>query len=365
MDRRLATISMLVALALGSAACSKEDDAAERRAAEAEAAASLPSEPATLPTAESAESLPTADAVGPPATLPVEFTVDAVPVTSVALPPFPFFEDPDGLVNDLQGPKAQRAFDRHWFIAGSAARTEEGKIALAQYNLAFQESGRTYTALEFQRNFQEAIEALGGRKVSAVQFTPDVVQAAGGREAIERNFAGAPPVPDAEHGTYLIRTTDREYWIHVSSGGTVPLMGFVTVLEKQAMQSSLGFLDAAAMKKELDASGRVALYINFDLDKATLRPDAQKVIEEINRLLVADPSLRLSIEGHTDGTGSAERNRELAGARARSVLGALVGLGVDPARLASRGFGPDKPIADNATDAGRAKNRRVELVKIS
>jgi outer membrane protein OmpA-like peptidoglycan-associated protein len=119
------------------------------------------------------------------------------------------------------------------------------------------------------------------------------------------------------------------------------------------------------MKKELDAKGRVALYINFDVDKATLRADAQPIIEEINKLLVADGSLKLSIEGHTDATGSADHNRQLSGARARSVFGALAGLGVDPSRLASKGFGPDKPIADNSTDDGRAKNRRVELVKVN
>jgi outer membrane protein OmpA-like peptidoglycan-associated protein len=117
------------------------------------------------------------------------------------------------------------------------------------------------------------------------------------------------------------------------------------------------------MKKEIDARGRVALYINFDTDKATLRPDAQPVIEEINKLLSADPALKLSIEGHTDNTGAPAHNQQLSTARARSVLGALVGLGVDPARLQSKGFGQDKPLADNATEDGRAKNRRVELVK--
>jgi outer membrane protein OmpA-like peptidoglycan-associated protein len=103
--------------------------------------------------------------------------------------------------------------------------------------------------------------------------------------------------------------------------------------------------------------------VNFDVDKATLRPDAQPVIDEIVALLGGDPALRLGIEGHTDSTGSAERNRELSAARARSVLGALVGAGIDPARLSSAGFGPDRPLADNGSEDGRAKNRRVELVK--
>jgi outer membrane protein OmpA-like peptidoglycan-associated protein len=135
------------------------------------------------------------------------------------------------------------------------------------------------------------------------------------------------------------------------------------VLEREGMKQSLGVLDASAMKKEIDARGRVALYINFDTDKATLRPDAQPTIEEINKLLSADPALKLSIEGHTDNTGAPAHNQQLSTARARSVLGALVGLGVDPARLQSKGFGQDKPLADNATEDGRAKNRRVELVK--
>jgi len=365
---RLGAVGLLAASLL--AGCSKGDDAEERRAAEANVVAQLPSEPATLPMqssseAGSSESLPTASSGGS-TTLPMvaaDFDAGSVPFTSASLPPFPFFKDPEGLENELKGPDAEKSFDRHYFLAGGKAVTQEGRIALAQYNLEYPPSGRKYSMIEFQRNYENAIASLGGRKISTTQFTPEILSAAGGREQVEKFFVGAPPVPEAEHYTYLIRTPEKEYWIHVSAGGTIPLIGFVTVLEKQAMQSSLAFLDAAAMKKALDENGRVALYINFDLDKATLRPDAQPIIEEINKLLSADGSLKLSIEGHTDSTGSADRNRELATARARTVLGALVGLGVDPARLSSKGFGPDKPIADNSTDTGRAKNRRVELVK--
>ena len=130
------------------------------------------------------------------------------------------------------------------------------------------------------------------------------------------------------------------------------------------MEQSLGFLDASQMKEALDRDGRVALHVNFDTDKATLREDAHPVIAEVAKLLGQDPELRLSIEGHTDNTGGAEHNQALSTARARAVLGALVGLGIDPARLQSRGFGQDKPVADNATPEGRAGNRRVELVRL-
>lgn len=373
MSIRSVTLFVIVASVTALAACSNKDDAQERRAAEAAVANQVPAGPATLPVQEAPDSATQSamETAGTPtsgvatmASAGPGFDPASVPVSTATLPPFPFFKDPEGLENDLKGVDAMKPFDRHGFIAGGNFVTQEGRVALFQYNLDNPPSGRRYSQLEFLRNYENAIGALGGQKISTAQFTPEFVTASGGREQIEKYWAAAsPPVIEAEHTTYLLRTADKEYWIHVSAGGIIPLMGFVTVLEKQAMKSSLGFLDAAAMKKELDAKGRVALYINFDTDKATLRPDAQPIIDEINKLLAADPALELSIEGHTDATGGADHNRQLSTARARAVFGALVGLGVDPARLASKGFGPDKPIADNATDDGRAKNRRVELVK--
>jgi hypothetical protein len=324
----------------------------------------------TVDAAPAAATMPSADGatVAGPATMAMvspDFDAASVPTSTASLPPFPFFKDPEGLENDLKGNDALKPFDRHYFIAGAKLLAQEGKVGLFQYNLDNPPSGRPFSLIEFHRNYENAIRALGGQKISNTQFTPELLGTVGGREALEKFWRGAPPVPEAEHYSYLIRTAAKEYWIHVSAGGTVPLIGFVTVLEKQAMQSSLAFLDAAAMKRELDAKGRVALYINFDTDKATLRPDAQPVIEEIHKLLTADESLKLSIEGHTDSTGGADHNRQLSGSRARSVFGALVGLGVDPSRLSSKGYGPDKPLADNSTDDGRAKNRRVELVKVN
>jgi outer membrane protein OmpA-like peptidoglycan-associated protein len=118
------------------------------------------------------------------------------------------------------------------------------------------------------------------------------------------------------------------------------------------------------MKRKLDADGRIALYINFDVDKATLRPDAGPVIAEIVKLLKADPALRLSVDGHTDSTGTAARNRELSLDRAKSVVAVLVARGIDAGRLEAQGFGPDKPLVAETDEASRAKNRRVELVRL-
>lgn len=222
---------------------------------------------------------------------------------------------------------------------------------------------REYSEIEFQRNYVDAIAALGGAEVSRVQYTHQVNAAFGGRATVDKHYHGTCASDGCENHTYLIRQGGKEYWIQVSTGA-IPLHGELVVLEKQALTSKLALLDAAAMKNKLDADGHVALYINFDTDKATLRPDAAPVIDEIAKLLQADASLKLSIDGHTDSTGSAERNRALSKQRAEAVRSALLAKGVAADRLGAQGFGPDKPLADNGSDEGRARNRRVELVRI-
>lgn len=311
--------------------------------------------------ADTTESTTPATETAAPAS--TEFSVESVPISTVALPPFPFFKTPEGLVYAQDEKDSLIGFDRHFFLAGKKLVPVEGKLYNNLMNLTNPDTGRKYSELEFHRNYENAIAALGGQKISTTQFTRKIVDDAGGLALVEKSWRSVAPTSGYEHYSYLIRTPDKEYWIHIATGAFPP-HGYVTVLEKEAMKQSLGFLDASAMKKALDTDGHVALYINFDIDKATLRSDSQPVMDEINKLLTANPDLKLSIEGHTDSTGSADHNRQLSTSRARSVLGALVGLGVDPARLSSKGFGPDKPIADNANESGRAKNRRVELVKI-
>lgn len=83
------------------------------------------------------------------------------------------------------------------------------------------------------------------------------------------------------------------------------------------------------------------------------------------KLLNSHPTLNLAVEGHTDNVGTPDYNRQLSDARARSVVAALAVRGVEGRRLKATGYGQDKPIADNSAENGRAKNRRVELVKMS
>ena len=350
--RALRLLCLPPLFALGLAAC-------DRGGADAPAAA--PAEAAQPAAAPEAAPAAVPAAVAPPAA--AEFDPASVPESTATLPPFPFFKAPEGLKTVFAEQDRNINFDRAHMIAGNRIVAIEGKIVRDQFQLTNPDQ-RQYTSIEFQRNYENAIRDLGGMRISQTQYTGEVVDAFGGREAVDKHYYGTCAGDyGCENHTYLIRQGGKEYWVQVSTGA-IPLHGYVTVLEREGMKQSLGFLDASAMKKAIDTDGRVALYINFDVDKATLRPDSQPVVAEIGKLLGGDPALKISIEGHTDNTGTPAHNNELSSARARSVLGALVGLGIDPARLQSKGFGQDKPLVDNGSEDGRAKNRRVELVKL-
>lgn len=118
------------------------------------------------------------------------------------------------------------------------------------------------------------------------------------------------------------------------------------------------------LEKQLAETGRARIYgIRFALDSAAIQAESTPILSEIVTVLQHDTALRLAIEGHTDASGSAGHNRQLSEQRAASVKAYLVGQGIAAARLTTAGFGPDRPVADNDSELGRARNRRVELVQ--
>ena len=99
----------------------------------------------------------------------------------------------------------------------------------------------------------------------------------------------------------------------------------------------------------------------FDFNKSTLQPASDPVLQQINSLLTKDATLKLEIQGHTDNVGGDAYNQTLSEARGRAVVAWLTQHGVAAGRLTAKGYGKTEPIADNSTDEGRAKNRRVEI----
>ncbi len=136
------------------------------------------------------------------------------------------------------------------------------------------------------------------------------------------------------------------------------------VVESENFQATLEFVDAAAMQSELSTAGSVALYgIQFDHDKASLRPESTATIDEIVKMLTSDAGLTIYVVGHTDDVGALAYNQALSQRRAQTVVDALTAEGIASARLTALGVGPAAPVGSNDTDQGRALNRRVAIVK--
>jgi len=121
---------------------------------------------------------------------------------------------------------------------------------------------------------------------------------------------------------------------------------------------------AEQLTKDLEEFGRARVYgINFDTDSAVIREESKQTLDRIVSVLKNKPDWQMTIEGHTDSTGSAAHNQTLSEKRAQSVRDFLSAAGIDATRLKAAGFGASKPVAGNDTELGRAQNRRVELVR--
>ncbi len=117
---------------------------------------------------------------------------------------------------------------------------------------------------------------------------------------------------------------------------------------------------APAVKKRIVLRG-----VNFDFDKSDIRPESRPVLDEAAETLRENPSIRVSVDGHTDSVGTDSYNQALSQRRANAVYRYLVAAGISPGRMEVKGYGESQPVADNSTETGRAQNRRVELRIIS
>lgn len=161
---------------------------------------------------------------------------------------------------------------------------------------------------------------------------------------------------------YLVPNT-HDKWLQIPVDQTLVR---VDVCEVKAREQRMELISSEKMASEITLNGRIALYgILFDTDSSAIKPESGATLAEIAKLLKSEPALKILVVGHTDTQGSFDYNRKLSQNRAESVVANLVGQGIAKERLFPVGVSFASPVASNASEQGRAKNRRVELVDMA
>jgi OOP family OmpA-OmpF porin len=287
----------------------------------------------------------------------------------------------------------KKPFDETDLIAGAYKDSGAGKLT---YEKTIHVEGaitrvvylfpQDRSALDVMRNYTDAL-----RKANmSIVFSCDKTARGGdGDNNFSRNFPDAKLSMQLEHwdnmgdsNAFIDGTNQSRYVLAKSVGadGTVTYVAvyvdppsdgaggiFVEIAKPAPLQTGQVSvnLSAADMAKSITADGRVALYgLQFDTDKTELRADSKPSLVEIAKLLNQDPKLNVYVVGHTDNQGSYAHNLELSQKRSDAIVQALTTqFKISPARLIAKGVASLSPIASNDSEAGRAKNRRVELVK--
>ena len=231
-------------------------------------------------------------------------------------------------------------FDSYNFFNGKNCTTVEGRKFKRTY--ALKEDAQKSSVPQIMRNYSNAVKSMGGTII----------------------FEGMPQEADCADNNGLNMVVGKavkdgnEMWVEVVTLGGDDY--YLTIILKELMKQDV---TANNMFEALNRDGHIALYINFDTGKSVIRDESKPIIEQIVQMMKSNPDLKIGVEGHTDNVGTPASNKTLSENRAKSVVSAIVGQGIPADRLSPSGYGQDRPIADNSTEEGRAKNRRVELIK--
>jgi outer membrane protein OmpA-like peptidoglycan-associated protein len=245
-------------------------------------------------------------------------------------------------------------------------QTLEGKITEISYQAPPERS-----TLEVYRNYSDSLSKNGFQDIFQCKNTT-----CGGRNfnhaVASYSFFGEDYEDQRFLAAKLIREQGDVYvslYVAMHNDGSQQNNNRVRVqldiIELKPMETNMVVVDAEAMAKGLNAEGHIAIYaVYFDTNSAELKPASKPALAQVEKLMEQQPQLKLLIVGHTDNVGGLEHNKDLSRRRAASVTEALsTQHGINPSRLSSDGVAYLAPVASNRNEAGRTKNRRVELVE--
>ncbi|WNW13349.1 OmpA family protein [Pseudomonas sp. DTU_2021_1001937_2_SI_NGA_ILE_001] len=285
------------------------------------------------------------------------FEAASLPVSTTPLGAFPYLALPKGYVVATTPDTSD--FDQIPFWTGDRLEAVEGKVWSAHIDAA---QGKAFSDLELQRNVESVVSSLGGKKI----FDGKIPEEASQRiKEWPRDFAmkynsGLGDIWNNATQVFVIHRGDRDIWIHLCS---YAFGAGMLIAESKPLQITASLLSAQELGAQLEQSGKAVLHVNFASDQSRILPDSQAQLQQVVQLLRQDSVLKLAVNGYTDDTGDAAHNKTLSAQRAEAVVAAIVAQGIDATRLSATGFGESAPVADNASEAGKAQNRRVELVR--
>jgi outer membrane protein OmpA-like peptidoglycan-associated protein len=278
--------------------------------------------------------------------------------------------------DEVMLPAGKRVADKGSKPAFQNPLTLEGKYTRIAYNYP-----QTRSAIEVMRNYQAALDKAGFKTVFACvgDACGDGFGSYFQSKDLQSSFIDGgqqyePFIYGSRDGRYLLAkgATADGTPMHVALWVVPPVQNrngglYLQIIEGKPMEGEKVSvnLNAGDMAKRIATEGKVAVYgVYFDTDKSDVKPESKAALGEMAKLLQENPQLKVFVVGHTDNQGALAHNIDLSQKRADAVVKALVGdYKVDSKRLAAKGVASYAPVAANDADAGREKNRRVELVQ--
>lgn len=285
------------------------------------------------------------------------FNIEDIPLSTQDIGEFPFINLPQGL-RPLNKP-FERKFDICFFPINAVMTPFEGRLYKSYIT---SEKGEEYSQHYFEKSLENYLLSMGAVKVFDGEITKEEYQRYNKQDPNKGNEGDMGYGPGENIKFFILRTTDKgNIYVQFTSNNAG---GTLNILQEQDFKQTITKVTADQISKDLSEKGKSILYINFDVDQATVSTQSMEIVDQITLVLQKDTTLKISIEGHTDNSGEPSHNKKLSSDRANAVKTVLISKGIDENRLSTKGLGSDFPLTNNDTQENKAKNRRVELVKM-